>query len=116
VEAITLCALHSDSNMQFETGLKAFDEEMSHDFGRLCLWRCLNLVQKMTNSNGIFSSRGKLAGSELKANFADKEHDLMDAFRAKKCYSWYFNDTVCSTKRFTAIKKKANFETLMLLD
>jgi hypothetical protein len=68
----------------------------------------------MANSNGIFSQRGKIAGSEIKANFCDKEQDLMEQFRHKKAYSWYFNEVSSSKKRFTPQKKKQDFDTLML--
>ena len=73
VEAITLCALYPDNNKQFERSLKTFKNEMSLEFSHICLTRCLNLVQRMANSNGLFSSRGKITGSEIKANFCDKE-------------------------------------------
>ena len=68
----------------------------------------------MANSNGLFSQKGKIAGSEIKANFCDKEHDLMAVFRSKKCYSWYFSQVAASKKRFTPTKKKADFDSLML--
>lgn len=97
VEAITLCALYPEqTDRSFERALKRFEEDLSPELARLALTRCLNLVQRMSNSGGPVGLQGGgrnqiTLGNEIKSNslMASGIHalrDLMGVFRSKKTY------------------------------
>lgn len=76
--------------------------DLPADFKEVCLMRCLDLVQRINKSGGRSGAVGTLSktgkvpvvrieGSEIKGDFNDKAHvDLLQFFKTKKLYSWYF--------------------------
>ena len=94
-------------------------DEPSLELERACLKRCLNLVRIINESDGKISSQVKQlkeSATAIKLNLQDRHADLLDYFRRKKSYKWYFDQQKSIKKRFTPFKAKPNFQQVMSLE
>jgi hypothetical protein len=76
----------------------------------------LNLVLRMDNSDGSYTTHGKyVVGSEIKCNMQDKKPELIQLFKSLSKYAWFFKEKDAIKKRFTPQKPKMSFDALMLM-
>ena len=117
-EAVTLCALYTNDK-QFVAQLREeTDETLSKELLKQSLSRCLHLVSRMNESAGRISGQASNLkqsvhsnlGVQFKTSLLDKNADIMQLFRKKRAYAWFFEELEQIRKRFTPAKRAIDFD------